>query len=410
MRKPHTILTKEEIQGYLEGRVTGKAAHRIERMLLQDSFAQEAMEGFEEMGLEDIGEDLAKLQHRLSAGRKRQSGLVWRIAAVVALFIVGSAILWLLLDREEGSSQISMNDPGIESNEMGPDRKEQALPPEVQVATKPVPFKALPAVTEQREQLTEQAKKEISPLPEEPDLVDYEALAEGSMDEEKTMEELIADQKPQVAEGLAMAQSRAMAPGHGALNGNVVKGRVTDQFDTPLPGVKVEIRDFPYGVITDDSGRYSIELVDPKAVLRYSHSGYEPAELGVPDHGHLDVELETEAQALAEEVYTYEVPSDIGYISAEPSVGAKAYQVYLINELNYPREALARGVKGRVILRVTISGQGEIGPIEVRRGLGHGCDEEAIKLVKEGPKWKPAIKDGKPVESQVKVRVDFGEQ
>jgi hypothetical protein len=43
----------------------------------------------------------------------------------------------------------------------------------------------------------------------------------------------------------------------------------------------------------------------------------------------------------------------------------------------------------------------------VLKGLGYGCDEEVIRLVKDGPKWSPTTEDDVPVESEVRVRVKF---
>ena len=40
---------------------------------------------------------------------------------------------------------------------------------------------------------------------------------------------------------------------------------------------------------------------------------------------------------------------------------------------------------------------GSVSTVKVMRGIGGGCDEEAVRVVKAMPKWKPGIKDGKPV-------------
>jgi len=64
-------------------------------------------------------------------------------------------------------------------------------------------------------------------------------------------------------------------------------------------------------------------------------------------------------------------------------------------------------VEGRVVLQLTISRIGKITEIEVKRSLGEGCDEEAIRLVTEGPKWKAASRDGLNVETKLRVKVQF---
>ena len=64
-------------------------------------------------------------------------------------------------------------------------------------------------------------------------------------------------------------------------------------------------------------------------------------------------------------------------------------------------------MEGRVVLQLTISPIGNITDIEVKKSLGSGCDEEAIRLIEEGPKWEPASLDGVNVQSKIKIRIKF---
>ena len=62
--------------------------------------------------------------------------------------------------------------------------------------------------------------------------------------------------------------------------------------------------------------------------------------------------------------------------------GQEAMQAYLQANLSYPVEALAAGVEGTVQLRYDINHRGEVVGTELLSGIGHGCDEEAIRLVR----------------------------
>ena len=53
-----------------------------------------------------------------------------------------------------------------------------------------------------------------------------------------------------------------------------------------------------------------------------------------------------------------------------------------------PQAAIDAGVKGQVTVAFRIGKNGYPADLEVVRSLGYGCDEEAIRLLKEGPKWK----------------------
>ncbi len=62
--------------------------------------------------------------------------------------------------------------------------------------------------------------------------------------------------------------------------------------------------------------------------------------------------------------------------------GGKELLKKLIKEnLQYPKRALEKGVEGDVIVKYKVSGKGEVHEPEILKGIGHGCDEEAIRLV-----------------------------
>ena len=87
--------------------------------------------------------------------------------------------------------------------------------------------------------------------------------------------------------------------------------------------------------------------------------------------------------------------------------GSEALRNYLIENLRYPEQAKKDGVEGRVVVLFTVTEDGSILNVEVSQGIGSGCDEEAIRVVKAMPKWKPAIKDGKPAAGQYALPISF---
>lgn len=77
--------------------------------------------------------------------------------------------------------------------------------------------------------------------------------------------------------------------------------------------------------------------------------------------------------------------------------GMKGWAEYLQTNLKFPEEARKNKITGKVIVSFITSTSGEITDIKVLRGIGHGTEEEAIRVLKESPKWNPGIKNGKPV-------------
>lgn len=77
--------------------------------------------------------------------------------------------------------------------------------------------------------------------------------------------------------------------------------------------------------------------------------------------------------------------------------GMEGWGEYLQTALKYPDEARKNKITGRVILSFIVLKDGSITDIKVLRGIGGGADEEAVRVVKESPKWKPGILKGEPV-------------
>ena len=77
--------------------------------------------------------------------------------------------------------------------------------------------------------------------------------------------------------------------------------------------------------------------------------------------------------------------------------GQKGWSDYVKNTLIYPEEAKKNQVQGRVIVSFVVMKDGSLADIKVLRGIGNGADEEAIRVLKASPKWKPGMDKGEPV-------------
>lgn len=75
--------------------------------------------------------------------------------------------------------------------------------------------------------------------------------------------------------------------------------------------------------------------------------------------------------------------------------------------LKYPRQAVENGIQGRVIVSFTVGKDGSVSDVEVVRSVDQLLDDEAVKVVKASPKWKPAQVKGVKVASRQTVAVDF---
>ena len=83
---------------------------------------------------------------------------------------------------------------------------------------------------------------------------------------------------------------------------------------------------------------------------------------------------------------------------------------YLAKSIQYPQQALETGTKGGVMLTFVVERDGSITDIKVLRDIGSGCGQEAIRVVKQMPKWQPAKQRGKVVRQQFVLPVSFSIQ
>ncbi|PZF71359.1 energy transducer TonB [Taibaiella soli] len=86
---------------------------------------------------------------------------------------------------------------------------------------------------------------------------------------------------------------------------------------------------------------------------------------------------------------------------------AGSMEDYLHNNLRYPEMAREAGVQGRVVVEFVVNEVGEIGAIKVRRGIGGGCDDEAVRVIKNMPRWRPGKQNGHPVNVLMTLPITF---
>lgn len=82
-------------------------------------------------------------------------------------------------------------------------------------------------------------------------------------------------------------------------------------------------------------------------------------------------------------------------------------QEYLQNNLQYPVEARSRNVEGKVIVQFAVNEDGSIGEVKLMKGIGWGCDEEAIRVVSKMPLWEPGALDDKKIKIYLSQPISF---
>jgi periplasmic protein TonB len=113
------------------------------------------------------------------------------------------------------------------------------------------------------------------------------------------------------------------------------------------------------------------------------------------------VEVAVEAAPKEEQVFTV--------VEQQPefSGGMAALGQYLSKNLRYPAAAQRANVSGRVFVSFVVNTDGSIQDVSVLKGLGFGTDEEAIRVIKAMPKWRPGKQSGRPVRVKYNLPINF---
>ena len=87
--------------------------------------------------------------------------------------------------------------------------------------------------------------------------------------------------------------------------------------------------------------------------------------------------------------------------------GETARSKFIGDNLLFPESARNNNIEGRVVAQFIVRNTGIIDSIKILRGIGGGCDEEVIRIIKLMPEWKPAFQNGKAVSVKFILPVNF---
>ncbi len=98
---------------------------------------------------------------------------------------------------------------------------------------------------------------------------------------------------------------------------------------------------------------------------------------------------------------------DVVEVMPSPANGLSEFYRFLGQHIKYPKQARRMGVEGRVYVQFIIDEEGNLTHLEVARGIGAGCDEEALRVLALAEPWKPGKQRGRPVKVRMMVPIVF---
>lgn len=142
----------------------------------------------------------------------------------------------------------------------------------------------------------------------------------------------------------------------------------------------------------------SMEELEKAVIGQINSEGEESGMNGLPlDNSGTGGEGISGSDGVGDNVYTFNLVEKY----PEFPGGMNAFAKYLQKNLRYPASALENGISGRVTISFIVEKDGRLSDIKIIKGIGFGCDEEAMRVLKKSPLWIPGI------QNKQKVRVQY---
>ncbi len=189
-----------------------------------------------------------------------------------------------------------------------------------------------------------------------------------------------------------------------------MRGQITTDAGIAIGNATVTIRATGRKVAVGPDGSFSLDMptgIDP--TLDVDAPGFVTRTTRANGDGQLNLRLST-AEAVAVQGMASAVAAEkrIRSVRPEPEGGYAGYFRYLASAAALPDPAKRAKVNGQVQVEIKVNPNGTVSDFRVVQGLGYGCDEEAVRVIQDGPKWTPGKVNGEPVIKTVSMPVTFG--
>lgn len=140
-----------------------------------------------------------------------------------------------------------------------------------------------------------------------------------------------------------------------------------------------------------------------------------PDEEEIEDEIEIDLDVEITEDTQIEEMVFEEAPEEevsdeifmVVEDQPEPQGGIQAFYEYVSKNMKYPSQARRMGVEGKVFVQFVVNTDGSLTDVQAIKGIGAGCDEEAVRVIQSAPKWKPGKQRGRAVRVRMVLPITF---
>lgn len=375
------------LEDYLDGKLDAKAMHRVEKLSLEDPFVAEALAGLSQspkrtQSLSLLQKQLAERIAQKPVEKKRWAITSQRLSiasAAAVLFIAVCILFWMKGSKQQ--QMLAANEPKKVDVTIAPQvAKEKTDTSSVltkeSVIAKPAIAKSIRTKDSDKAVLIKNAP--IIANNDQPVLASAPVesrITEQKAGDQELQEITLAKEKKQVQTRAAVTALPSKAEG---IMPGQFKGKVISK-DTgmPIEGAIVRLEGADRGTITDRNGEFRLVADSSQnQKLTVGFSGFSTTEVGAKSNQPVNVLLEANKNSLITVIASKNNVSPLG--------GWDNYQKYLRANHQFLKFTTA---KVDVELSFSIKKDGSVGAIKVIKSAGKATDKEAIRLLKDGPKW-----------------------
>jgi len=179
---------------------------------------------------------------------------------------------------------------------------------------------------------------------------------------------------------------------------------VPPRVEPPKPHVQVSTVRFPPPVVRPDEAA----VEPPKLTELQTAAIGTKNQKGVDDGANIDIPESSAGGGMAKVTEDDKLREmNAVEVLPQPVGGAEAWAKFLQKNMHYPAQASDNHVQGKVIVSFVVGKDGRISDIVVDRGPGYGLDEEATRVLRMAPAWKPGIQNGRPVSVRFTLPITF---
>jgi hypothetical protein len=438
-QKKHTIYTESDIQNYLSGRMSNPEMHAIEKAAMEDPLLAEAIEGYEVMEQKDWSNELAVLKNKLSSTEHKSGAPVysfrkwWRAAAAVLILTAGIAVTYFFSSRKEAAvtelatvtapdsapvyktdTIVSFNNADKNVAEITKDNQQKSTA----VVSAPGSSKSDNMLIAKATSQGDSSSFVYKPLAKPADSYAasiateaYDFNKSANIHETADLEKNLARNNNAASNGILNTNKNSADQFNG--NNNVIQGTVVTADDKPVAFANVTPAKSRKPVYTDAKGNFKIPATDSIVDAVVTSAGYLSKKINLKNvsaENKIVLQQDTVHLTVISSAKTKTEPSPVlqknienaDEDDAEPAGGWVEYNNYINENLVLPNAAKQNNIHGVVEVFVKLKNNGDISQVKVDKPLCTECDAEAIRLVKEGPKWE--VKGKKAKKAKVKIK------